>query len=114
MQTSASREAEILQSTRTNEPDHRKRAFVYQLAEAWIFLTGKRPGRGRYQGTNPFLRFVNAAANDSGRFDNKDEEDFFSALKWALETLDRFERIDEKGESKQSISGIAARGPVWT
>jgi hypothetical protein len=34
-----------LASRRKNEGDVGKRAFVYRLAEGWIFLTGKRPGR---------------------------------------------------------------------
>jgi hypothetical protein len=34
------------QLTPTNDPDYQKRAFVYPLAEAWIFLTGKKTGQG--------------------------------------------------------------------
>jgi hypothetical protein len=58
------------------------------------------------------LRFVDAAANDAGEFE--DIEDFYSALKWVLETLHKYESFDRAGETQYSISGIAARGPAWT
>jgi hypothetical protein len=35
--------------------DYGKYAFVYRLAESWIFLTGKIPGRGRTPRTKPIL-----------------------------------------------------------
>jgi hypothetical protein len=59
---------------------------VYPLAEGWIFLTGKRPGKGKGPNKNPFLRFVDAAADDSGEF--KDVEDFYLGLREALKQLD--------------------------
>jgi hypothetical protein len=97
--------------TKQNEPDYAKRAFVYRLAEAWIFLTGKKPGGGRDPLNNPFLRFVGAAAEDAGIFGAA--EDFYSSLRSVLKDLHQHERWDDKGETQQSISGIAARGPVW-
>jgi hypothetical protein len=98
------------QLTPTNYPDYQKRAFVYRLAEAWIFLTGEKPGKGRDASHNPFLKFVEVAADDARPF--KNTEDFYSALKWALQTLNMHESFDR--ETQQSISGIAARGPAWT
>jgi hypothetical protein len=97
--------------TKKNEPDLAKRAFVYRLAEGWIFLTGKKPGGGRDTASNPFLRFVDAAACDAGEF--KAGEDFYSSLTWVLKELARREAFDEKGETRQSISGIRTRGPAW-
>jgi hypothetical protein len=107
----ASSQPSKLQHTRKNEPDYAKRAFVYRLAEGWIFLTGKRPGGGRDTASNPFLRFVDAAALDAGEFEAA--EDFYSALKWVLEELKRHERFDVEGKTQQSISGIATHGPAW-
>jgi hypothetical protein len=104
---------EQLGPTRINDPDYGKRAFVYRLAEGWIFLTGKKPGKGRLPEKNPFLRFVIAAANDAGGFE--DVEDFFSALTWALSTLNGHERFEIATQQKtqKGISAIAARGPEW-
>ena len=39
-----------------NEGDPGKRAFAFSLAEGWIFLTGKKPGRNFDLTRNPFLR----------------------------------------------------------
>ena len=104
---------EQLGPTRINDPDYGKRAFVYRLAEGWIFLTGKKPGKGRLPEKNPFLRFVIAAANDAGGFE--DVEDFFSALTWALSILNGHERFEIATQQKtqKGISAIAARGPEW-
>ena len=92
--------------------DYGKQAFVYRLAEGWIFLTGKKPGKGRTAEQNPFLRFVDAALTDAGC---EDVEDAFRALDWALKRLDTFERFAGPApeKSRQSVSGIAARGPAW-
>jgi hypothetical protein len=98
---------------RKHEGNLEKRAFVYRLAEGYIFLTGKPPGRGRYPECNPFLRFVNAAADDSGKFKDENDQDFFSALKSARKTLDGLERSLAGTKNHQSISGIIAHGPVW-
>jgi hypothetical protein len=97
--------------TKQHEPDYAKRAFVYRLAEAWIFLTGKKPGAGHDPLNNPFLRFVGAAAEDAGTFGAA--EDFYSSLRSVLEELNLHESWDRAGETQQSISGIAARGPAW-
>jgi hypothetical protein len=105
----ASAQSTKLHDAGINDRDYGKIAFVYRLAESWIFLTGKRPGGGK--AINPFLRFVDEAAATSGRF--KKLEDFYSAMTWALKELKLREAFDPKGETQQSISGIAARGPVW-
>ena len=109
MRNYAAQRKEQLKHTRINDPDYGKRAFVYRLAEGWVFLTGKKPGKGRYPHGNPFLRFVDAAANDAGGFE--DVEDFYSALRWTLKILDSYERSDPK--IKKSVSAIAAGGPEW-
>jgi hypothetical protein len=98
---------------RKHEGNLEKRAFVYILAEGYIFLTGERPGKGRYLENNPFLRFVKAAADDAGKFKGKKDQDFFSALKSTLKTLDGYERSLAGTKNNQSISGIIAHGPGW-
>jgi hypothetical protein len=98
-------------ATKPPAPNYGKRAFVYHLAEGWIFLFGDPPGGGRVRAGNPFLCFVEDAASDAGVF--KADEDFYSSLKWVLTQLARHEACDEKGETRQSISGIRTRGPVW-
>ena len=85
-----------LEYSRLNDADHAKRMFVFRLAEAWVFLTGKKPGKSR---NGPFARFVNAAADDAGL----DDEPFDAAIVWAANVLSR----------EQNIPGIAARGPGW-
>ena len=105
-------QSNLLRNIRVNDRDYGKVAFVYRLAEGWIFLTGKKPGGGRAEASNPFLRFVYVAAGaTNGRF--KDAKDFYSALTWVLKELKLREAFDLEGKTQQSISGIAARGPVW-
>ena len=111
IQRYAERQRKRLAHTRKiKDPDYEKLAFVYRLAEAWIFLTGKKPGRGRVPEHNPFLRFLECAATDAG---GPPAEEWYRALISALDTLEHYERFDPKGESHQSISGIAIRGPAW-
>jgi hypothetical protein len=93
---------------RKNEGDVGKRAFVYRLAEGWIFLTGKRPGRSYNSSRNPFLRFVEAAWKDAGLCS---EQDFSRALDAALRQLAAYERLSD--QTQQTISGLARHGPVW-
>jgi hypothetical protein len=67
-----------------NEGDPGKRVFVYSLAEGWIFLTGKKPGRNFDPTRNPFLRFVKAAWTDAGFCG---DENFSRALETTLAGL---------------------------
>jgi hypothetical protein len=91
-----------------NEREHDKHAFVYRLAEAWIYLTGKLPGSGRDR--NPFLRFVEAAGIDAGI----DDEDFFSATKQAIDILRGLEDLMRGAtNNREAISGIRTNGPQW-
>lgn len=99
---------ELRHTKKIKDADYGKRVFVLRLAEAWIYLTGNLPGKGRTAEKNPFLRFVGAALSDVG---DEDEEDSFRALEWALEHLKQITRFSEV--SQQSISVIAAKGPVW-
>ena len=98
-----------LASRRKNEGDPGKRSFVYRLAEGWIFLTGKRPGRS-FSRRNPFLRFVEAACKDAGFHT---ETDFSRALDATLKRLASYEHRSWSGQSRQTISGLAQQGPVW-
>jgi hypothetical protein len=108
----ARREKDLDYTRKIKDDKYGKQMFVYRLAEGWIFLTGKKPGRGRDPTHNPFLRFVNSAASDA---EFSDVEDFYRALIWALKMLDWYEGMmaDEPGNSQQSISGIAVHGPEW-
>jgi hypothetical protein len=100
-----------LAERRKNEGDMGKRAFVYRLAEGWIFLTGKRPGRNFDPSRNPFLRFVIAAWTDAG-FGNS-EEDFSHALDGTLKCLALCDGWSFSKRSHQTVFGLAEHGPVW-
>ena len=100
-----------LAERRKNEGDVGKRHFVYRLAEGWIFLTGKRPGRNFDPSRNPFLRFVIAAWTDAG-FGNA-EEDFSRALDGTLKSLALCDGLSFSKRSQQTFSGLAEHGPVW-
>jgi hypothetical protein len=105
---SAKHYATLLTKSVGNEREHDKHVFVYRLAEAWIYLTGKLPGGGRDR--NPFLRFVEAAGIDAGI----DEEDFYSATKQAIDTLRDLEALMRGAtNNKEAISGIRINGPRW-
>jgi hypothetical protein len=80
--------------------DHQKRAFVRILAEGWVFLTGKMPGKQRDPSKNPFLRVVEAAWSDWRKVKNSDA--FGDSLKAAILSIDeaRFNRL-------------VAVGPEW-
>lgn len=58
-----------------------KAAFVLSLAESWIWLTGRIPGKGAED--NPFLDFVAAAWKDAG----EDNEDFIHAMRHSVQQL---------------------------
>jgi hypothetical protein len=57
------RQSEFVQANKYS-PGGDRHEFVFVLYEAWVFLTGKRPGTNPDIGRNPFLRFVNAAWRD--------------------------------------------------
>jgi hypothetical protein len=85
--------------------DYGKQYFVLRIVEAWIWLTGKRPGLGNLPGKNPCLRFVEKALVDSGV---DTEKSAWRALEASLKLLDRMEP-----ETVDSINSIATQGPVW-
>jgi len=93
------------------EVEHDKHGFVFRLAEAWLYLTGRLPGLGKER--NPFLRFVEAAAVDA----NVPSNGFYDGMKAAIQHLETLERFDEDRPSHeknyQSISGIREFGPDW-
>lgn len=84
-----------------SEGEPGKRAFVFRLAEAWTYLTGKRPGTNTKAARNPFLRFVAAAWRDAGL---ADDENFVCALRAALELLK---------SNKQALARLIEHGPMW-
>lgn len=100
-----------LAARRKNIGDPAKRIFVFRLAQGWIFLTGKRPGRTFLVERNPFLRFVGAAWRDAG-FDD-DKEDFSSALDAALKTFRGYEGWSWSKQSRETVSGLSTYGPNW-
>jgi hypothetical protein len=107
IQRYAERQRKRLAHTRKiKDPDYEKLSFVYRLAEAWIFLTGKKPGRGRVPEHNPFLRFLECAATDAG---GPPAEEWYRALISALDTLEHYERFDPKGVGSR-IRGTRRRG----
>jgi hypothetical protein len=94
----------------TNEGDPGKRAFVFSLAQGWIFLTGRKPGRSFDSKRNPFLRFVKAAWTDAGLCG---DEDFSRALDNTLARLAVNEGWSWSEQSRETITGLATRGPTW-
>ena len=57
------RRSEFVQ-TSNYSPAGDRHEFVFVLYEAWVFLTGSRPGTNPHIDRNPFLRFVDAAWRD--------------------------------------------------
>ncbi|KQM34606.1 hypothetical protein ASF03_21395 [Rhizobium sp. Leaf68] len=60
-----------------------KAAFVLSLAESWIWLTGRIPGKGTQEDKNPFIDFLAAAWKDAG----EEEEDFIHPTRQAVDEL---------------------------
>ena len=82
--------------------DHQKRAFVRILAEGWVFLTGKMPGKNLDPLKNPFLRVVEAAWTDWRQEDSSDTAAFGEALNAAISSID-----------KTRFNRLVAMGPEW-
>ena len=82
-----------------SSPDHQKRAFVRVLAEAWIFLTEKTPGKNPDPLKNPFLRVVEAAWMDWHQEDSSDAAAFAEALNAAISSIDaaQLQRLRDVG-----------------
>jgi hypothetical protein len=80
--------------------DHQKRAFVRILAEGWVFLTGKMPGKNRDPSKNPFLRVVEAAWTDWHHQENSSDA-FGEALDAAISSIE------------PQFKGLRAMGPRW-
>ena len=57
------RRSEFAQASKYS-PAGDRHEFVFVLDEAWVFLTGARPGTNPDIDRNPFLRFVAAAWRD--------------------------------------------------
>jgi hypothetical protein len=93
-----------------NDGDPGKRVFVYLLAEGWIFLTGKKPGRNFDPPRNPFLRFVEAAWTDAGFCS---DENFSRALESTLTGLVLKEGWSWSKDGRETVKGLATRGPTW-
>jgi len=88
--------------------DHGKQYFVLRIVEAWIWLSGKRPGLGNLPQKNPCLRFVQAALVDSVMPTEDSEKSASRALQAAVKWLDQM-----MPETPQTIAGIAKQGPGW-
>ena len=80
--------------------DHQKRAFVRILAEGWVFLTGKMPGKHPDSSKNPFLRVVEDAWTDWRKVKNSDA--FGDSLNAAISSID-----------KTRFIRLVAAGPEW-
>jgi hypothetical protein len=88
--------------------DHQKRAFVRILAECWIFLTGKMPGKHRDPLKNPFLRVVEAAWIDWRQEDSSDAAAFGEALDAAISSID-----EARSNWLVAIGPAWVRSPAW-
>jgi hypothetical protein len=88
--------------------DYGKQAFVLRMVEAWIWLSGRRPGLGNLPEKNPCLRFIEAALIGSGLHTAKFVKSSWRALETAVKWLEQMEP-----GSANSIASIAKHGPVW-
>jgi len=86
----------------SSSQDRQKRAFVRILAEGWIFLTGKMPGKNLDPSKNPFLRVVEAAWIDWHQVKNSDAAAFGEALNAAISSID-----------EAQLNWLRAVGPGW-
>jgi hypothetical protein len=87
----AANRGKTLVQNRPNPGKPGKAAFVLALAEAWIGLTGRLPGKGADD--NLFLWFVAAAWKDAGE---PADEDFVHSMREAVdELLTRFNNGSE-------------------
>ena len=85
---------------RQNDGKPDQRIFIATLAETWIFLTGRTPGKNPDPDKNPFVRFARSAWSDL--FGSDDTPDFIGALR-ALPVW-----------SDYKISELKSQGPRWT
>lgn len=81
-----------------NPGDPIKAAFVMTMAEGWVALTGKVPGKGTRVSQNPFLRFAATGWRDVGGDFDPDLHDTFaqSALASAVGELQT--RLEGRGK----------------
>ena len=107
---SAARCKQLEHSSKINDrrADYGKQYFVLRIVEAWIWLTGKRPGLGNLPEKNPCLRLIQMALLDSGMDTEDFEKSPLRALQEALKWLDQM-----MPETAQTIASIAKHGPVW-
>jgi hypothetical protein len=100
------RRSEFVQESKYS-PAGDRHEFVFVLYEAWVFLTGERPGTNPNIEQNPFLRFVTAAwrdwKGDNANWVNKDTQiSFVQSLNVARERL-----------TDLQCASIQSEGPVW-
>jgi hypothetical protein len=95
----ASRKEARVRKGRQNpgKPDHA--AFLQPLAEAWVYVTGSKPGSNPDPLMNPFLRFSMLAWKDI--FDPNGAPDFIGALR----------QLPEWSENR--IRLLTSIGPFW-
>ena len=92
----------LVKQYRHSPQDHQKRGFVRILAEGWVFLTGKMPGKNRDPSKNPFLRVVEAAWIDWHQEDSSDTEAFGDALRAVISSID-----------EARLNKLRSDGPEW-
>jgi hypothetical protein len=102
LKEAASRKEARVRKGRQNDgkPDHA--AFLRTLAEAWIHLTGCKPGSNPDHSSNPFLRFSAIAWSDVF---NPEKEHGQPEFTGALRQL--------RDWSEYQISKLASKGPDW-
>jgi hypothetical protein len=83
------------------KPEHA--AFAKPLGEAWVHLTGRKPGKSEFCAQNPFLRFLSLAWADV--FDPEEESDSPERFVGALRKLPVW--------SAYQLSQLKSQGPYW-
>ncbi len=87
-----------------NPGDPIKAAFVMTMAEGWVALTGKIPGKGSRVSQNPFLRFAASGWRDIGGDFDPDLHETFAQSALASTIRELHARIE---------SGSKDFKPVW-
>jgi len=102
LKEAAPREEARVREGRQNpgKPDHA--AFLRTLAEAWVYLTGRKPGSNPNHSKNPFLRFSALAWADVFGPQKEHDPEFSGALKQLRPDWSAFQ-----------LSQLKSNGPSW-
>jgi hypothetical protein len=102
LEAEASRKEARVRKGRQNDGKSDQAAFLRPLAEAWIYLTGRKPGSNPHHSSNPFLQFSAIAWADVFDPDGKlAPPEFTGALR----------QLPEWGAFQ--LSHLKSKGPLW-